>query len=417
MGRLTWGEGPQAPNLNSSTAATQGQDFVLFSVDYTSLVICRPVTRRAVLALPFAVACSTSRRPGFRGYAFIANEEGQAVAAVDLQALAVARHIPLDSAPVDVVTAQTRPFVYALTPGNGSIHEIQTDRLSFARKLSVASQAAAMLLAPKEHGRAMYVLTREPKALVRVALDRFAIDWRLPLSEDPHDFAISPDGKTAAVSAGQSVRLVDLAARSIGAPLGPPADIGAVRFLSDSKRLIAANRSERLLSIYDVDSSRLVVHLPIAVRPDNLCFNQSTEPGNTDGGQLFVTGEGMDAVVIVYPYHTPEVGQTVIAGHAPAAMAASEKFLFVLSPQSGDVSILNIGTQRVIGVLRVGGDPGFIAITPHDEYALILNRKSGDVAVMYADLNPQIRYKERVGKLLTVIPVGSKPVSAAIRAV
>jgi DNA-binding beta-propeller fold protein YncE len=376
------------------------------------------VTRRAVLALPFAAVlndgCRSAPRAGFRGYAFIANEEGQAVAAVDLQALAVARHIPLDSAPVQVLALDTRPFVYALTPENGSIQEIRADHLTFARKLGIGSKVMGMSVAPGEH--AIYVLAKDPKALVRVSLDRFAVDWKLPLSEDPHDFAISPDGRTAAVSAGESVRLVNLAGPSIGAALGRPADIGAVRFLSDSKRLIAANRSERLLSIYDVDSQRLIVHLPIAVRPDHLSFNQSTEPGNTEGGQLFVTGEGMDGVVIVYPYHT-EVGSTVLAGHAPGVMAASRKFLFIASPQSGDVSILNIDTQKMIGVLHVGNDPGCIAITPDDQYALILNRKSGDVAVLYADLNPQIRYKERVGKLLTVISVGSKPVSAAIRRV
>jgi DNA-binding beta-propeller fold protein YncE len=369
--------------------------------------------------MPFAAAlsnsCTTSRRAGFRGYAFIANEEGQAVAAVDLQALAVARHIPLDGAPVDVLALNTRPFVYALTPENGSLQEIHSDRLSFARKLAVGSHAMAMRISPDE--RAVYVLVKEPKSLVRVVLDRFAVDWRLPLTEDPHDFAVSPDGKTAAISAGESVRLVDLASARIGAPLGSPADIGAVRFLSDSKRLIAANRSERLLSIYDVGSSRLISHLPIAVRPDNLCFNQSTEPGNTDGGQLFVTGEGVDGVVIVYPYHTPEVDKTVIAGRAPGAMAASEKFLLVASPQSGNVSVLNIAAQRVIGVLRVGSDPGFIAVTPDDQYALVLNRKSGDVTVLDVDLISQQRYKERAESLLTVIPVGSKPVSATIRRV
>jgi hypothetical protein len=377
------------------------------------------VTRRAVLALPFAAVlsngCRSSPRAGFRGYAFIANEEGQAVAAVDLQALAVARHIPLDSAPVQVLALDTRPFVYALTPENGSIQEIRADHLTFARKLAVGSKAMAMLVAPGE--RTMYVLAKEPRALVRVSLDRFAVDWKLPLSEDPHDFAISPDGRTAAVSAGESVRLVNLAARSVGAPLGRPADIGALRFLSDSKRLIAANRSERLLSIYDVDSNKLIVHLPIAVRPDNLCFNLSTEPGNTDGGQLFVTGEGLDGVVIVYPYHTPDVDKTVLAGHAPGAMAASVDFLFVASPQSGDVSILNIATQKVIGVLPVGNDPGCIAVTPGDQYALVLNRKSGDVAVLRVGLIAPNRYKERAAKLLTVIPVGSKPVSAAIRRV
>jgi DNA-binding beta-propeller fold protein YncE len=360
------------------------------------------------LALPFLAACS-SRRAGYRGYAFIANEEGQAVAAVDLQALAVARHIPLDSAPTEVLALQPpRTFVYALTPQSGSIHEIQADRLSFTRKLAAGAQAISMHLSPDQ--RSMYVLTREPKALVRIALDRFAIDWKLPLSEDPHDFAISSDGKRAAISAGESVRLVDLDARKLGDPLGPPADIGAVRFLSDSRTMVAANRGARSLSIYDVASSKLIADLPIAVRPDNLCFSN-------DGGQLFITGEGVDGVVIVYPYHTPEVGKTVLAGHAPGAMAASDSFLFLASPSSGDVSVMNIGAQRVWAILKVGNDPGFVAVTPDDQYALVLNRKSGDVAVLRVDLIAPNRYKERAAKLLTVIPVGSKPVSAAVRGV
>ncbi len=373
-------------------------------------MICRPIARRAVLSLPFAAlvhqSCA-SRRAGFRGYAFIANEEGQAVAAVDLEALAVARHIPLDSAPVDVLALRTRPFVYALTPQNGSLQEIQADRLSFARKLAVGQEAIAMRLASDE--RAMFVLTKEPKALVRVALDKLTVDWKLPLPEDPHDLAISADGKMAAVSMGQSVRLIDLGARRIGDPLGPPADIGIVRFLSDSRTLVAANRTERMLSLYEVASSRLIANLPIAVRPDNLCFS-------ADGGQLYVTGEGVDAVVIVYPYRI-EVGQTVLAGHAPGAMAASDSYLFVASPTSGDVTILNISSQKVIGVLSVGSDPGFVAVTPDDQYALVLNRKSGDVAVLRVDLIAPNRYKERAAKLLTVIPVGSKPVSAAVRGV
>jgi DNA-binding beta-propeller fold protein YncE len=360
-----------------------------------------------VLALPLAAAACSTRRSGFRGYAFVANEEGQAVAAVDLEALAVARHIPLDSAPVDVVASYRRPLVYALTPENGAIQEIRADRLSFARKLAVGSKAISMHLSPDES--AIYVLTREPKALVCVALERFAVDWRLPLVEDPHDFAISDDGKFAAVCAGQSVHLIDLGARRLSDPLGPEAEIGSVRFLRGSHTLIAANRGERLLSIYDVAAARLITHLPLAVRPDNLCFSN-------DGGQLFVTGEGVDGVVIVYPYHTPEVDQTVLVGHAPGAMAASDSLLFIASPQSGDVSILSIGTHKVIAVQNVGSDPGFIAVTPGDQYALVLNRKSGDVAVLRVEVAPN-RYKEQAGKLLTVIPVGSKPVSAAVRRV
>jgi DNA-binding beta-propeller fold protein YncE len=75
------------------------------------------------------------------------------------------------------------------------------------------------------------------------------------------------------------------------------------------------------------------------------------------------------------------------------------------------VSILSIATRKLIRVVPVGSDPGFIRVTANDQYALVLNRKSGDVAV----LTMKNRYSP-VG-LLTVIPVGSGPVSAVVRAV
>jgi YVTN family beta-propeller protein len=188
-------------------------------------------------------------------------------------------------------------------------------------------------------------------------------------------------------------------------------EIGLVRF-QYSRQLIAANLSERMLSIYHAPSRRLIVNLPLAVRPDQLCFN-------ADGGQLFVTGEGMDAVVVVYPSFTPEIGETVLAGHTPGAMAASVTpgYLFVANPKSGDVSILDIETRRVVAVTPVGTEPAYITITPDDQYALVLNQASGDMAVIRIPnvtraVNEQRRWKK--GPLFMLIPVGSKPVSAAI---
>ena len=363
------------------------------------------ISRRTVLALPLAAAC-TPPQEGFRGYAFIANQEGGAIAAVDLGALAVARHIPLEGAPTEVTAAVTRPFVYALTPGNGSIHEIQIDNLKLARKLAVVSQAITMALAPGE--QQLYLLSREPRSLVAIALDTFKTAWKLTLPEEPVGLAISPDGKTAAVSSATAVYLVDLDTHTLS--LLGQGDFGPVQFLSDSKSLVAGNRGERQISAYNVASRRLITHLPIAVRPDQFCFSR-------DGGQLFVTGEGMDAVVVVYPFFTPQVGDTVLAGHAPGAMDVSEDLLFVASPQSGDVSILSIATRKVIAVVPVGSDPGFIRVTSNDQYALVLNRKSGDVAILSVPAITKKKNRYKTAALLTVIPVGSRPVSAVVRAV
>ena len=97
----------------------------------------------------------------------------------------------------------------------------------------------------------------------------------------------------------------------------------------------------RRLSVYDVSSDtvkfnftpQLITHLPLAVRPDNLCFN-------ADGrASFFVTGDGADAVAVVFYrlYRTPEVAETLLVGHDPGPMAVSQAYLFVASPSAGDV--------------------------------------------------------------------------------
>src|ERR1700722_12831745 len=324
---------------------------------------------------------------GFPGYAFVANQEGGAIAAVDLQVFAVARHIRIDGSPTAVLAHPKLDRVYALTPDTGTIHEILTGSLTFSRKLQVASQALEMRLAPQSD--AIYVLCRKPRQLARVALDPLRIDWTLPLADDPADFDISPDETSIAISsgAGCSITFVDIRNRSAFAPMRTTGEIGLVRFQPphgdaaraqlDSQQLLAANVSQRMLSIYDVPRRRLMVNLPLSVRPDHLCFK-------TDGGQVFVTGDGMDGVVVVYPYYTPQIGQTVLAGHNPGAMAVSTSpgYLFVANPKSADVSILDIETGKVLAVTPVGAEPSSITITPDDQYALVLNQASGDMAVI-----------------------------------
>ncbi len=60
-------------------------------------------------------------------------------------------------------------------------------------------------------------------------------------------------------------------------------------------------------------------------------------------------GEGKDAVVVVYPYYTPQIGQTVLAGHSHATLTH-----LVLS---ADVPTLSqnskaLRSAAVVGVMR-----------------------------------------------------------------
>jgi hypothetical protein len=356
--------------------------------------------------------CRRERSSGFPGYAFVANEEGEAIAAVDLTAFAVIRHVRLNGKPTSVASSPAVASVFALTPASGTIHEIPVERLEVRRKVQRGAAAISMRL----DGSSLIVLYASPRKLSAIDMDTLKPAWEAGLPGGPVDFDVANDG-TIAVSFGREGRiaLVDAHTRKMRL-VDTATEMGMVRFQSDGRALIAADLGRRMLMIYDVASARLITRLSLPVRPDNFCFS-------ADGGQLFVTGDGLDAVVIVYPYHTPQVAQTVLAGRSPGAMAASDTkppYLFVTNPSSGEVTILSIATQKVLAVATVGAEPGYVAITPDQQYALVLNRKSGDMGVLRIHSNMSNSGDaqspaKRLAALFTMIPVGSKPVCAVIR--
>jgi YVTN family beta-propeller protein len=364
--------------------------------------------RRLLLAAPAGFLPGCGKQERFSGYVFVADEEGERVAVVDLGALAVIRRLPLGAAPSSILAHPSEPFVYALTPGSGTIHEVDSRSLTVTWRVSLGKPLLSMLLSPD--GSSLWTAATVTPELIQIPVATFRPEARIALPAVPVDFALSPRKPHAAVSfgGGGRVALVDLTARRIFHD-GPASEqSGAIRFRSDGEHVLVADPATRRLSIVDVVSGAVVTQLKLAIRPDNLCFGGG-------GGQLFITGEGMDAVVIVYPYRT-EVAQTQLAGHNPGAMAVSSgqsAWLFVANPKAGDVTIIDIDTQRVIAVAAVGADPSFITVTPNDQYALVLNRASGDMAIIR--LGAVKSDRRRSAPLLTMIPVGSRPVAAAVR--
>ena len=369
------------------------------------------ITRRAVVSSSLALlaACRRKRGSGFPGYAFVANQEGQAIAAVDLTSFGLTRRIPLQASPTAVIADAARKSVYALTPETGTVHEIDPGRLVVRRRLRVARRTVSMRLAPA--GGDLWVLASDPRQLSRVSLESFRSAGQIPLPADPVDFDISPDGGFAAVSGGAEgiVSLLDLRAGKAKKPVRAAELAGVVRFRPDGNQVLVADTARRVLAFIEASSGRVVTSLALGIKPEHLCYK-------ADGGELFVTGEGMDAVVIVNPYYT-EVTETVLAGRAPAAMAfsGSPEYLFVTNPPTGDVTILDVDTRHMVAVVAVGQEPDFVTMTPDDQYALILNRRSGNMAVIR--LAAIIRSRTRGAPLFTTIPVGSAPVSAAVLAV
>ncbi len=363
------------------------------------------ISRRTWLLGAGLTGCRRRRGSGFPGYALIASPQARSVAAVDLTAFALAGQIPLQSPPDSLAAHPSGAAVWALSQETGTVCELDVAGRRPGRRLAVGRSALGMRPAPA--GDSLWVLCREPAQLACIKLPEFRRTARIGLPGEPRDFDLSPDGRRAAVSlTSGAVVFVELEVGRSGRPVEFGRRAGIVRFRSDGKLLLAGNADQPALSLLEAPSGEVIVHLPLAMHPENFCFK-------ADGGQLFLTGPGADAVAIVYPYRT-EVAETVLAGRAPARMAVSSApdYLFVANPTTGDVSILEIESRRVIALAAVGPGVGAITITPDNQYALALNERSGTMAVIR--IASIVARRTRVAPLFTVVPVGPRPVAVAV---
>jgi YVTN family beta-propeller protein len=369
--------------------------------------------RRAfILGSAAALGCGRRRATAFPGYAFVANQGEQSIAVVDLTTFSVARQIRLEAAPSAIAADRQRRAVYVLAPQKGMVYEIDAVNLIPKRKLSLGAQVVSMRMAPA--GGSLWFLCQEPHSLVQVELDRFQVKARLKLPNAPEDFDLNHDAPLAAVVflEARSVALIDLAKPVVEIVAAAGEDPRAVRFRADGRQIFIGNRSARSLSVLDAKTGATLVRLPLPIEPENYCVT-------ADGGQVFITGKGMDAVAIYHPYQT-EISETLLAGRAPGAMAISaapNEYLFAANPQSGDVTVLDVQTRTMLASVSVGQEPCYITFTPDNQYALVVNRHSGDLAVIRLSTLSNRKPRVRTVPLFTMIPVGSGPVCVSVLAV
>jgi len=366
------------------------------------------MTRRDALTLGLALfsgACTRAKRTGYSGYALIATSGESSLAVVDLTNFRLLKNIALGAAPTAILPTDSTRESYVLTPSTDSVHVIDRNLLlTSSHRLGEGIAEIRLFLG----GSALIAMARRSRELIQADLRTLHVVRRVKLEAEPVSLDISPSG-CAAVSTGQygTVELIQLAGgKRTRVALG--GTVGNVRFRGDGQMVLAARPEERTIVGIDVASGTVIAELPLAMQPDNLCFN-------ADQGQLFVTGRGMDGVAIVFPYNTMEVEQTVLAGRDPGIMAASGEpaYLFVASASGSDVSILNVDTRRLIGVVDVGGQSDFITITPDNRFALVLNKTSGAMAVIHIPTIRTNREKSGVA-LFALVDVGAQPVHAAV---
>ena len=362
-------------------------------------------------ATAVTTACGRKIGAGFHGYALIATSGENNISVVDLDNFRLLKQVAVGGAPTSLVSGTKANYV--LTPETGSIHAVYPD---FERVISrkLADRLVGLKVTPDQ--RHILALSDSSRELIEADYSSLDVTRRWKLGAEPVALDVSRDGAVA-ISTGShgTVELIDRRTGRVSRK-ELNSKLGQVLFRRDGKLLMVANFQAQTLTALETQNLQVIVDLALAMEPQNLCFK-------ADGGQLFISGRGMDGIAIAFPYFTLEIEQTVLGGRDPGPMACSDvpsEYLFVASASGSDVCILTISRRKMIGIVEVGQKPSFISITPDNQYALVLNEGSGDMAVIRITsiqdrLGDAAKMRGKAGaSLFTMIPVGARPVHSVV---
>jgi len=363
------------------------------------------VTRRVWLGTAvgsaFLTACTRKRATRYQGWMFVASGSEKQIAVINLSSFHRAASIELPFAADQLF--RTGPRLFAVSRGAQAMVEVDVNRFTAGSKIGLPGKPMAARVG--RDGRTALVITDAPAALVKVDLDSRRVTRVALLPGAPADLDLSEDRAAISVPGNNSLVRVSLSKTSVEhTDVGVPCT--TIRFRRDGRSILAAATMARQVVTVDADSGRFLTRMGLPFAPARFCFN-------ADGGQMFVTGNGEDALAIVSPFQN-EVDQTILAGRTPAAMAVSDErnLLFVTNRDSGDLTILDIDTRGVVASVHVGENPGEVLLTPDGEYALVIDQRSGNVSVVR--ITTVLDRKIKTKPLFTVVPTAADPRSAVI---
>jgi YVTN family beta-propeller protein len=235
----------------------------------------------------------------------------------------------------------------------------------------------------------------------------------LPVGDQPHEVAVSPDGRWAVAAnygsgqaPGSTLTVLDVQAQRVARTI----DLGEYRrphgieFLPGGKRVLVTSEQSQALVIVDIASGRIERTIKTSLAGTHLFVLSK------DGRRAWVSniGAGSNSLVDV---EKGEVLKTVATGRAPEAidLSPSGREVWVGDGQLDRVVVLDAATLDTLATMAAGGRPNRVHFTRDGRWVFVSNIRSGSVMIYDAQTR-------KVVHTITFPPDSSRPPTAAATA-
>jgi YVTN family beta-propeller protein len=284
--------------------------------------------------------------------------------------------------------------------------------------LSLLGFCAAALQAASTPANALLVLEKEQNTLVIVDPASLTVAARVPVGDNPHEVAVSDDGRTAYVSnyGGNTIAVVDLVAQK---PL-TPIDLGALRqphgLVMAGGKLYFTAEGAKVVGRYDpatreidwvMGTGQNRTHMVIVSQDLKTVFTSNVSsatisiieqgamqgpgggrgPGGPGGRGGLGGAGGPGGPGRGGP--PPGGGQdwnitniTVGQGSEGFDLSPDGRELWVANAQDSTASIIDVAGKKVVGTLPSTGSANRLKITPDGRYVFVSDMRGNDLLVI-----------------------------------
>ncbi|HEU4404864.1 MAG TPA: beta-propeller fold lactonase family protein [Polyangiaceae bacterium] len=257
-----------------------------------------------------------------------------------------------------------------------------------------AATPAGAANAPAGPERTLVVLNKEDGTASLVDLATMQPRATLPTGEGPHEVAVSPDGRRAAVAnygakePGHTLTLLDLERRAVAATLelGEHRRPHGIAWLADGRRLAVTSEASRALLVVDTEGGAVKpvtvgqegTHM-VALSPDR----RTAYTANIKSSTVSMVDLERGAVVRTAP--TPPLPEAIDVSPDGREVWAAPMKARPPADVEGSIVVLDARTLAELATFPCGGRmPNRLRFTPDGRFVLVSNAASGNVTMFDA---------------------------------
>jgi YVTN family beta-propeller protein len=324
-----------------------------------------------LVTAPVAGAASLSRagdpvgaaieavQPAGAPKAYVGLFKDNAVAVLDTDSKQVLRTIPVPPGPHGLVITPDGTKVFVSSDGASTVSVIDTATDQIVNSIDVGQTPHG--LAISADGREVLVSGFGTNQAEVIDTSSDQVIGHMPVPQ-PHNSAISPDGRRAYVGSQQQGQMalvsVDLTSMTQTGIVPLDKTPRALSFSPDGRWVYFTVAGSDSVQVLDASRNEVVRQIPVGVSPHLPTF--------TPDGQLgLVIAQGPGELDLIDPASNTETA-AITVGAAPHWLATSTdgRTAYVTDENSNDVSIVDLTSRQVVASVPVGNGPRKIAVQP-----------------------------------------------------